>query len=156
MPGQQPQRVYWPCRLIIQFVCIRVASQASLGDYYRVLKHLQWCEGIEDLRQAGVLLLHSDITTADGGVLVARDIRTTQHLLHPPTPNPPEDTEKCTNERVLSRVCNGRLAAGDSLTEGIGASLSMSNRLASAMHNDFAQPRRRHSSCFDLLGLHDP
>lgn len=60
---------------MIFFVRTLIVSQAILRDYYRVLKRLQKCEGIDVLRQAGVHLLRSNIPTAEGGVAVLRDIR---------------------------------------------------------------------------------
>jgi hypothetical protein len=67
---------------MIFFVRTLIVSQAILRDYYRVLKRLQKCEGIDVLRQAGVLSLCSSIPPAEGGVLVLRDTRVLRLLQH--------------------------------------------------------------------------
>jgi hypothetical protein len=92
-----------------------IVSQANLKDYYRVLKRLQKCEGINVLRQAGVRLLRRNIPRAEGGVLVLRETRVLRLLQCSHTPIRPERTEVCSQKGMPSMPCIKLLTAGDSL-----------------------------------------
>jgi hypothetical protein len=140
MVSQQPRRRYWPCRLMILFMCGRIVSQPNLGEYYCVLKRLQKCEGIDVLRQAGVHLLRSSIPPAEGGVLVLCNICVFQQLQCSSTPIQPECTEICIRKGILSPPCVRRLAADDSLTKGARTStVILSGRRGSAGCDDLVQ-----------------
>lgn len=140
MAGQQPRRRYGPCGWMILFVCARTVSQANLGDYYRVLKRLQKCEGIDVLRQAGVHLLRSNIPPAEGGVLVLRDTRVLRRLQHSHTPIPPEGTGNCNLTSMVMRPCARHLTAEDSLTKGARLGIAgLNDRSVSAGRDDLVQ-----------------
>ena len=142
MVRQQPRMRYGPCRLMILFVCARIVSQADLGDFNRVLKHLHKCEGSDVLRQAGVQLLHSDTPPVEGGVLVLHDIRVLRRLQHSHTSIRPECTGICDLTGILMKACARHLTADDLLTKnarlGI-AGLSESATDRSARHDDMVQ-----------------
>lgn len=155
MVGQQPRRRCWPCGLMILFVCTSVPSQANLEDYYRVLKRLHKCEDSGVPRQAGVLLLRSNIPPAEGGVLVLRGICVLRLLQYRHTPIRPRRTEIRTGEDILSVPCVRQFTAGDSLTQGARTSIvSPSNPSVSAgtrrpgAIDDNTEPERQSSICW--------
>lgn len=138
MVGQQPRRRYWPCRLMILFVCTPVPSQANLEDYYHVLKRLHKCEDIDVPLQAGVQLLRSNIPPVGGGVLVLRGMGVLGLLQYRHTPIRPQCTEIRTKEGILSVLCVRHFTAGDS--QGARTSIvSLSDQSVSAGRDDLVQ-----------------
>jgi hypothetical protein len=140
MVSQQPRRRYWPCRLMILFMCGRIVSQPNLGDYYCVLKRLQKCEGIDVPRQAGVHLLRSSIPPAEGGVLVLRNTCVPRQLQCSSTTIRRECTEICIRKSILLGPRVRHLTGGDSLTKGARTStVILSGRRGSAGCDDLVQ-----------------
>lgn len=152
MAEQPPLRSSWPCSLLVLFVCTRVPSQASLDNCYCVLDHLQQCEDLEDLRQAGLHFLRSDLTPGGGVSLLPCDNRVPQLLYNHQHPFGRNAMRFACLRGMQSSPSACTPSVCDSLTRV--AVLGQSNRSASPMGDDEARgptkpPSNGHPSQLD-------